>query len=62
MPCNGTVPPTLTLAQITKLERLPETSKVIGWNSRPPGPIVQNDNGNLRVVKPDGRLAVYAHR
>jgi hypothetical protein len=52
------LPPCLTLAQVTKLARLPEDTRVVGWCATPPGPIVKRADGLLKVIKPDGRLAV----
>jgi hypothetical protein len=53
-----TLPQCLTLAQVTKLERLPEDTRVVGWSATPPGPVVRRADGLLKVIKPDGRLAV----
>lgn len=52
------LPQCLTLAQVTKLERLPEDTRVVGWCHVPAGPIVKRADGLLKVIKPDGRLAV----
>lgn len=52
-----TLPQCLTLAQIVKLEKLPEDTRVVAWCVTPPGPVVKTAKGVLKVIKPDGRLA-----
>lgn len=48
---------TLTVAQAIRLDKLPHDTQVVGWLTQPTGPIVRKPDGQLRLIRPDGRLA-----